>query len=79
MGLQKREGRGMKRRYFEVALNVLPDSLMFDEELAERNKSYRQMLTDQPTDEALWLRFIDFQVSSSLLLFYAHYQCQRWT
>ncbi|CAB3246750.1 unnamed protein product [Arctia plantaginis] len=61
VGLRKSEGRGVKRRYFEVSLDVLPDSLMFDEELAVRNKAYRQMLTDQPTDEALWLRFIEFQ------------------
>lgn len=55
--------RRRARRYYGAgassgasSADALPDA-----ELAQRTRAYRDMLADNPTDESLWLQFIEFQ------------------
>lgn len=53
--------RGERRRYYEAPAAAAP-GLDADAELAQRTRAFRDLLADAPHDEALWLRFIEFQV-----------------
>lgn len=60
--------RRRARRYYGAgassgasSADALPDA-----ELAQRTRAYRDMLADNPTDESLWLQFIEFQVGGEV-------------
>lgn len=59
-GAARGAGRRAGGRYF-AAPPPAPDARA-DAELAQRTSAFRDMLAQAPTDEALWLRFIEFQV-----------------
>ncbi|XP_075975666.1 uncharacterized protein LOC142976263 [Anticarsia gemmatalis] len=52
--------RRSRRRYFEAPRGA-DDTLALDAELADRTRAFRRALAAAPADEALWLKFIDFQ------------------
>ncbi|CAD0245397.1 unnamed protein product [Spodoptera exigua] len=52
-------GRRRIRRYYSAGASSADASP--DAELAQRTRAFRDMLADNPTDESLWLRFIEFQ------------------
>lgn len=65
LGQERGEKRTSRRprRYFSTPAEPAPQLLADDVELAQRTRAYLDMLAETPTDEALWLRFIHFQVS----------------
>ncbi|CAH1636262.1 unnamed protein product [Spodoptera littoralis] len=62
-GARAEPGRRRARRYYSAGAGSGASSAdaLPDEELAERTRAYRDMLADNPTDESLWLQFIEFQ------------------
>ncbi|KAH9633794.1 hypothetical protein HF086_005428 [Spodoptera exigua] len=58
-GAGAKAGRRRIRRYYSAGASSADASP--DAELAQRTRAFRDMLADNPTDESLWLRFIEFQ------------------